>query len=988
MRHLLVIGIFSLLPFSLLAQRNVKGTVTSATSGETLPGVNIRLLGTDQGTVTDINGSFSLVVERDSAQLQFSFLGFKTFTTLVGSRSVIDVQLEDDTQQLDEIVVVGYGTQKKSDLTGSVARVKGSELTKIPSSSPLQGLQGKVAGVQISNAGGAPGAGAVIRVRGVGTFNNSNPIFVVDGVILDNIDFLNAADIEAMDVLKDASATAIYGSRGANGVIIVTTKRAKKGQVAPTINFSADYSIQKLQKRIALLDGREFATVANELRPGSYNNIDLVPNTDWQDLIFKDGLEAPILNAQLSATGASDKGQYYLGAGYFKHEGIIPKSQFERLTVKFNNSYQLSSRLQLGTNITLTPFKAQNTNNNVVFIAYRAWPVLEPYNADGSFAEIPGTGNPLADIEYTNSFNQGLRSIGNTYFTLDLIEGLQFKSSYGIEVDYSSSESFTPEFFVSPQQQNPLSRLNKGFYNRLSWLWENTLSYQKEIGLHRLDALAGFTAQKSTSEFVNLPALSLVRDTPDFWYINPNNINPNEVGNGVDGSNYFSMLSQLFRVNYSFNNRYLLTATLRRDGSSKFPTTNRFALFPAVAVGWNIINEAFMSPYEAITNLKLKASWGVIGNDKIPYDRQYSLVGNGINAVFGPEDAIIPGQTYSSAGNPDLRWESTEQFNAGVEMAFWENTLSAELEFFRKITYDILINLPIPGYYGNGSGASITTNSAEVLNQGLEFNLGYRNSIGDLNYSVGVLGNTLHNEVLKVRGTNGDDDFLTNGAGTTRSSVGLPIGAFYGYEVDGVFQNQSDLDAYPHRSDAFPGDLRFVDTNEDGQITDADRTYIGSPIPSLLYAFNLGAEYKGWDVAIDFQGQRGNDIYNIKETIRPDLYNYEQHVANRWTGENTSNTEPRASQGGYNYLPSSFFVQSGSFFRLRNITLGYSLPEGMTNRLKAQQVRFFVSGTNVFTLSPFTGYNPEILGDPINSGIDLGGYPFSAMYSTGIRVTF
>jgi len=987
-KHILILISFLFLTQFSFSQHTIKGIVSDSKTNEPLVGASVVVEGTTNGTLTDIDGNYTLDVPNQDAVLSFSFMGYETVKKPIAGQTTLNVSLVEAITNLDDIVVIGYGVQRKSDMTGSVSTIKAEDLNRIPNASPMQALQGKVAGLQIVTNSGAPGSGVTVRVRGVGTFNNSNPIYVVDGVILDNIDFLNSADIQSIEVLKDASATTIYGARGANGVIIVTTKRAKNGSGKVLINFSAESSIQKLQNQIDLLSGKEFAGIVNEINPGTYNNLDAVSNVDWQDEIFTDGFAAPIFNAQFSASASTDKGQYYFGIGYFKQEGIIEKSNYERLSVKFNNTYNLSERIRIGNNISLTPYKQQNTNGNAVFVAYRAWPVLEPLNADGTYTALPGTGNPLADIEYTNSFGKGLRGTGNFYGEIDLAQGLLFKTSYGMDLAMGKSTSFSPVYFVSPQQQNSISRLYKGESTNSSWIWENTLNYSRELDKHRFDVLAGYTMQSVNSESFGMTGENLTRETEDFWYINSNNINPNSVYHGVDANLNYSMISYLGRVNYSFNSRYLFTATYRIDGSSKFTETNRYAGFPAVAVGWNLHNEGFLQSTKAISNLKLKASWGGVGNEKIAYDNQFSLVGNGINAVFGTGDVITPGQTYSTTGNPDLRWETTYQTNIGIELGLWENKFTAEIDYFNKKTSDILIALQLPGFVGNGSGSSITKNAAEILNTGVEFNFRWNDDIGKLRYSVGLLGNTLHNEALKVRGTGASDDFLIGGGGLTRSEVGKPVGSFYGYQVDGIFQNQADLDAYPHRADANPGDLRYVDINNDNKITDADRTYIGSPIPDFVYGLNISASYGNFNLNIDFQGQYGNEIFNVKETIRPDLYNFEQHVWNRWTGEGTSTSEPRATAGGYNFLPSSHYVQDGSFFRLRNVTLGYNLPENLVKKLKAQSINVYASGTNVFTLKKYTGYSPEILGGPIDNGLDYGTYPTASIYSLGVRFTF
>ena len=997
-----VVAVFMLSPNVVLGQGIVQGKVTSAT-GEELPGVNITIQNTTMGTVTDIDGNYTLTVNDPNAVLLFSFIGYVTQEIAVDNQSTINIVLEEDIEQLDELVVIGYGTVRKSDLTGAVSTVKAEELVKVPSNNPMQALQGKVAGVQVTSSSGAPGTSPVVRVRGTGTFNNSSPIYVVDGVILNDISFLNAADIQSMEVLKDASATAIYGSRGANGVIMVTTKQGQIGQET-TFTYSGEYSIQQVTNPINLLNGREYATIYNEIIPGSFNNIDALPNTDWQDLIFQN---AALHNHQISAMGASERMQYYVGLGYYNQEGIIDKSRYERLTLKLNNTYHLSDAVKFGNNITLSPY-TQRVAPNVTYAAYRAQPIEAAYLPNGDFAGVNAVGNPLASLAYSNDYNKGFRSVGNIFTEVNFLKDFTFRSSYGVDFLFNKSTNFSPAYTVffpngdPSNQKNTYSSLSKGTTDNLNWLWENTVNFYKDIGKHRVDAVVGYTMQESRSENMNLAGQNLLRDNSDFWYIQPENIydvsnnidNISRISNTVDANLYYSMISYLGRVNYTFDNRYILTATFRRDGSSKFASANRYAHFPSFAVGWNIINEAFMQDVNWLTNLKLRASWGQVGNEKVRYTARYSQIQTNLNVVLGEEQAAIPGATFGVTGNPDLKWETTTQTDIGLELGLMQNKLNIEVDYYRKVTDDILIELAVPGYLGNGVGAKKYVNAGSVLNRGIEFNVNWNDQINeDWAYSIGARGASLHNEALAIGGSAGVDSTLVggflSGPGVTLSRKGLPIGAFYGYKTDGVFQNQGELDNYPHLSNAGIGDLRFVDVNKDGRLTDADRTYIGSPIPTFTYGFDFSMTYKNFDFSMDFQGQLGNKIFNGKEVVRPDPYNFEEKVWDRWTGEGTSSSVPRPSFGGYNYTASDYFIQDGSFLRLRNIALGYSLPSILTNRMKLDQARVFVRATNLFTWTDFTGYSPEITSDDvIDNGIDRGGYPVPAIYSVGLTVKF
>jgi len=994
MKKLVLFFISQVILLPVFSQLQVKGKITDE-KNIPVAGASVQVKNTLRGTFSDIDGGFVIVASSNDT-LVFSMLGMAAQKIPVAGQTIMNVKLLEESMELNEVVVIGYGTVKKSDLTGSVASVKSVELTKITSLNPEQALMGKVAGVQVTSTSGAPGAIPTLRIRGVGTFGNSSPIFVVDGVILDDISFLNSEDIASMEILKDASATAIYGSRGANGVILVTTKTGQKGEGKAVFSYSGEYSMQILAKKIDLLTGPEYATVVNEITP-TYNNVNLVPNTDWQSLIFH---PASIQSHQLSASGATQNNQYYLSIGYFKQEGIVDKSSYERVTFQLNNTYSLTKNIKVSNFMTITPYKQQNAPD-VTYSAYRARPDLLPYNQDGSFAQVFNVGNPLADLAYSNNYNKGVRGVGNLYTEATILKDFKAKTSIGLDAAYNQAISFTPAYFVSPQQQNLLNTLTKGNSDNISWLWENTLSYNRQFGVHSIDIVSGYTMQKATSEDFSMTGKNIIRTSPDFWYFNPNYIyDPTNgvntlgsISNGVDPNQNYSMISYLFRANYTYNSKYILTATFRRDGSSKFSPSNRYGNFPSFAAGWNVSKEHFMESLPFISNLKIRGSWGIIGNDKIAYTNQYSLTQTMITVLGNPPSANSA-VTYSVSGNPALKWESTTQADAGLEIGLFNNKLTGEFDYYNRVTSNILIPLSTPDYLGNGQGAKVEFNAASVKNTGFESKITWKDKIGQVGYSITVLGSTIKNTVLKVGGSSGVDSvlyggYLSNGIPVTQSRVGLPIGAFYGYKTNGIFQSVDDLNAYPHLSTAVPGDLRIVDVNNDGKIDGNDRTYIGSPIPKFILGLNLEADYKGFDLSVDIQGVYGNKIFNAKEVVRPDPYNWEKHVLGAWTGPGTSNTEPRASYGGNNYLPSDLFIQDGSFTRLRNVTLGYTLPSGLTRKLAVSKIRFYIKGSNIYTLTKFTGYTPEIgSSDVLSNGIDYGAYPVTSVYSFGINLTF
>ena len=558
MKKLVLFFISQVILFPIFSQQSVKGKITD---DKNIPvvGASVQVKNTLRGTFSDIEGAF-VIVASPSDTLVISMLGMATQKIPVAGNTNLNVKLLEEAKELGEVVVIGYGTVKKSDLTGSVSSVKSVDLTKITSLNPEQSLQGKVAGVQVTSTSGAPGAIPTLRIRGVGTFGNSSPIFVVDGVILDDISFLNSEDIASMEILKDASATAIYGSRGANGVILVTTKTGKSGEGKAVFSYSGEYSMQLLAKKIDLLTGPEYATVVNEITP-TYNNVNLVPNTDWQSLIFH---PASIQSHQLSASGATQNNQYYVSIGYFKQEGIVDKSSYERVTFKLNNTYSLTKNIKVSNFITITPYKQQNAPD-VTYSAYRARPDLLPYNQDGSFAQVFNVGNPLADLAYSNNYNKGVRGVGNLFTEATILKDFKAKTSFGLDAAYNQAISFAPEYFVSPQQQNLLNTLTKGNSDNITWLWENTLSYNKQFGVHSLDIVSGYTMQKATSENFAMTGKNIIRTSPDFWYFNPNYIyDPTNgvntlgtISNGVDPNQNYSMISYLFRANYTYNSKYI-----------------------------------------------------------------------------------------------------------------------------------------------------------------------------------------------------------------------------------------------------------------------------------------------------------------------------------------------------------------------------------------------------------------------------------------------
>ena len=983
--------LFSLLfTCSLMAQHTVTGLVTDGTE----PLIGASVLVKDQsttGTATDIDGRYTLSIPDPSATLVFTYVGYDPLEVAVAGRTELDVDMGEQATTLQELVVVGYGIQRKSDLTGAISSVKAEDIQRIPTPDVGQALQGKIAGVQVTPSSGQPGASAVIRIRGTGTLNNASPLFVVDGMLLDDIGFLNPNDVESIEVLKDASATAIYGSRGANGVIIVTTKRGEAGRTV--FSFNSYVGTQEVIDRIELTNAREYALLSNELatnegRPPVFADpAAFGEGTDWQDLIFR---SAPIQSYQIGASGGTERMRFNLSVGYFTQEGIVRGSEFDRLTVRINNDYNLTNWLTVGHNVSLI-----HTNNvfapGVVNTAYRADPTVAPFDSLGNFSNTTANapvGNAEASLFYLDdNTNTNFRTVGNAYVEAQFLQDFRFRSNVGIDLGNTRSKNYVPVFFVSPIQQNQENNLFVAFDRARNILWENTLTYNKEWERHRLTALGGITAQDFTFENIGGSRRNFPGDTEEFFFLSAGEETTQTNFNGGSSS---SILSYLGRVNYVFDDKYLLTVSMRADGSSKFGSENRYGYFPSAAVGWNMTTEPWLESQNLVSRLKLRASWGQIGNDKIGAYAGRPVVTGNLNTVFGQEQALQPGASIVSLANTGIRWEETTQTDIGFELGLLDNRFTAEVDYYNRTTDDILVSVPIPDFIGAANDPIV--NAASVRNRGIDFNLQWRDAVGDFSYSFGLLGSTIDNEVLSLG--QGKEELFGGGLGVggllgTRTTVGSPIGAFYGYNVVGVYQNEAQLTELPGRGDERVGDLIFEDTNNDGMISSDDRTMIGNPIPDFVYGFDASFGYKGFDFNVAFNGVSGNELINAKKIARFGTPNFETSFLDRWTPDNPSDTEPRITNGGRNYEPSTRFIEDGSFLRLRNLQLGYTLPTAVLERIRATRLRVYVGGTNLVTWTDYSGYTPEINSENVlGVGIDRGIFPPAKTYTVGLDLTF
>ncbi len=978
---------------TVLAQHQVRGIVTDTETGDPLIGVNIMVLGTTIGTTTDVDGNYSLTAPESDAILQFSYLGFDTKEVPIEGREQIDVQLTPVEIVGEELVVVGYGVQRRRDVTGSIGRVDGERLGRIPTQSIDQTLQGVSAGIQVTPTSGAPGASSVIRIRGVGTLNDASPLFVVDGMILDDINFLNPNDIESVDILKDASAAAIYGARGANGVILITTTRSTIDR--PTeFKVNTYYGWQEVARTVPVTNAREYAILANEAAvnenrtPPFEDPEQFGQGTDWQDEIFR---VAPIRSFSISVAGGTSRTAFNLSASATGQDGIIHNNYLDRYSFRVNNDYYLTDNVQFGHNISFI-YEDYRNIPGVVGTAYRADPTIPVFTEDGNYSPTDArasVGNAVADLEF-NSLNENFRQrlTGNAYVNIDFLDYFRFRSNFGIDVNRTHGRSFSPIYFVSTIQQSEQRSINVNTNYANKILWENTVQFQRTINEHRIDLLGGFTLEEFRSENLGGGRLNLIGDDPSLWYLNA--ADDSEGMTNFNSAGEWAIMSLLGRANYTWRNRYMVTTSLRYDGSSRFGDLNRYGLFPSFGLGWVLSDEPFFPNWNWVDLIKPRASWGILGNDRIGNYEYAALVAGNLNAVFGPDGSINFGALPISLANPEIRWEETTQTNIGLETEFLNQRLSIDLDYYRRITDGILVAVPIPGYIGV-VGQPIV-NAAEVKNSGLEVTLNWRESRGNLFYGIGGNLTTVNNEVLSLG--RGNESIFGGGVGiggmlATKTVIGRPIGSFFGYKTDGIFQNQDEIEAGPLRGGEQPGDLRYVDFTGDGQITTDDRVHLGSPIPDLIFSFNLEFAYLGFDLNAVFTGQTGNKIYNAKKQARFGTPNFERSALDRWTEDNPSQTYPRITDGGHNYLVSDFFLEDGDFLKLQNLTIGYTISSRISEQIGLNTLRFYASGSNLFTLTGYDGFTPEVASQSvIASGIDSAFYPFARTFNLGINARF
>lgn len=985
----------------------VSGTVTG--DNGPLNGASVTVKGSTGGTSTDSSGTFTLLAPA-TATLVFSSVGYTSKEVAVAGRTNISVSLVSANTQLEQVVVVGYGTQRKRDVTGSVASVKGADIAKQPVLTATQAIQGRVAGVQIITSG-QPNALPTVRVRGTGTMlGGANPLYVVDGVITDDIRNINSADIVSLDILKDASATAIYGMRAANGVLLITTKKGRSGKMV--VSYDANVGVKEATRLVNMAGPNQYANYINEANIYYGSSDSLITgamlsagdNTDWYDAVLRRGIQQ---NHNISVSGGSDKMTYFFSAGYLSDEGIVETNKFNRFTLRSNNEYKFSNAIRLSSLISYSRSDLREINLDVFNVAYRADPYVPSRLNDkyGNTSLSNNVGNPLLDLDKTDNRGIGNRLQGTFALDIKPISWLTLRSSLGVDLDFYKNTTYSYQFensgsnsvFVTDggNQIRTNSSLGVTNNNATRWVWDNTITAAKTFGRHNFNFLIGATAERYdynslVGSRIGVPA------NRDQWYLNAGS-NSGGVTNANTGDR-FTRNSYLSRLNYNYASRYMLTATFRADGTSRFSSTNRWGYFPSIGLGWDIAKEAFMSDQNTFSTLRLRGSWGRVGNDQIPTSSFLPLATINVPYFFDQPGGQYLGISFDQLSNRDVRWEVTNEVDLGLDYGFLRGKLTGEIDFYKKTTKDALVNVNIPGILGDKDNQYIT-NAANFENTGVEFSINWNDNINkDWSYNIG--GNIAYNK-NQILGLNGGQALFAGSVGgffTTKSDNGQPIGSFFLRQAEGIFQTSEEI-AASAQPDAKPGDLKYKDVSgadgkPDGRIDDLDRVYSGSYQPKLTFGVNGGVTYKSFDLSINTYGTAGGKIYNGKKAARPDSRdNIETEVAkNRWTPNNLNTSIPRANLS--QLQASTYFLEKGDFFRINNLTIGYAVPpSALRNRIT--NLRVFVTAQNLATITGYSGFTPEIqtASDATNpgalsAGIELNAYPTTRTFAFGVNVGF
>lgn len=1027
---------------AVVQSRIVSGKVTSFEDSEGIPGANVIIKGTTQGTVTDIEGNYTITVSSPEDVLVFSFVGYISEEVEVGSQSVINMALMPDVTALDEIVVVGYGSQNRRDVTTSIATIKSGELVDIPVSDFRQALGGKLPGVQILQTSGDPGGKVSIRVRGVTSATAGNdPLYIVDGVPLENFNMsqLNNNDIESIEVLKDASSAAIYGSRGSNGVIIITTKKGTSEKMS--ISFDGYYGVQQVSKKIDMLDAYQYAQLSkdahdnayldevpgaspsdpNNIRPQSYHKIpeELFPylegkeglvNTNWQDEIFR---TAPIQNYNLSLSGKGKVINYFVSGNYFKQDGVVIGSDFSRYSARINLEAK-QNKFRFGLNFTPSYTLSNRVNasgpyssDGIIASALSYSPTWPVYNPDGSY-NFQGNGywrigndyqhneilNPVAIAQLIEDRIDRISLLGNFFAEYEILEGLKYNVSIGGNYNGYHNDYYRPSTLPTRgwqyygQSSNPLAYSSSTMF--FNWVFENKLSYTKQFDDHFLDAVFVYSAQKETAKNNRVEATDFPNDMI-------HTIPGGTVFDGTSGIEQWALNSYLGRLQYSYKGKYMFSAALRSDGSSRFGSNNRWGYFPSASAGWRISDEAFMRDLNFIDDLKIRGSYGVTGNFQIGNYEHLARV-SVENYILGVGDgSLVTGYKPSNVQNDDLSWEKTKMANIGIDVSIKNALLGLTVDYYNSNTTDMLLNVPIPHTAGHSTARM---NIGKINNSGYEILLTSKKTIGDFSYSVGVNYAANKNKVKAL----GPEDTPIIQAGSVGhayyiTQVGSPIGNYYLLVQDGIFSTEEQLDQYPHFANTSVGDFRFVDADKDGILdTENDRVIVGNYMPDFTYGLNGDLKYKSIDLSFAFQGVYGNEILNLNRRYNDNMegnFNNSVIALDRWRSESEpgSGEVNRANRKakGNNGRTSTWHLEDGSYLRLQHLTLGYTFPDAYAKRIKVEKIRIYASGQNLITWTNYSGYNPEVNNRPGNAltpGEDYGTYPLARVYTLGVKLAF
>ena len=1000
--------------------------------------------GTSNGQVTGLDGDFAITT-RNGAAIEISCIGYQTQVIINNGAQDLTVVLPDDAEMLEETVVIGYGVQKKSVVTAAIAKVDAESLELTAPTRVDNALKGLTSGVTVTASSGQPGASSRVSIRGVGSINGSSPIYIVDGMpISGGIDYLNPSDIESIEVLKDAASGAVYGTRAANGVVLVTTKKGTKGKAHIDYNFS--YGVSSPWRERDVLNASEYAVLMNEglinsgAAPRYADPYGYGEGTDWQKEVFN--YNAPQQTHELSISGASDAVNYYLSMGYTEQEGIVggnfDRSNYSRLTLRSNTGLTLwdatsersfLNKMVLNNQLSYAFIKSKGISENSQWgsplgSALAMSPILGVYatdaelasyavslegetlltDADGRVYMIPGGSynemvNPIASLSLPANDNWSHKIVGGISGELQIWDNIKFHSNFSVDISFWGNSGYTPLFYLSGNNRASSTNVNAQYEKGLVWQLENFVTWNREFGKHNVSVLLGQSALENTSDGI----YAMRRDLAEEWfgkpYINnaPNNTDePDKQSASGWVNSAYRLASYFARADWNYDERYMVQATLRRDGSSRFGANNKWGNFPSFSLGWNIHKEPYLQDYKPVwlSNAKLRFSWGVNGNDNFEAFRYTTLTSKDNNYILGTDETTAQGVKSSGLANPDLHWERSIQTDLGLELGFLNNAVTFGIDVYEKTTDGMLLQMPTPSYVGESNPWG---NGGEMVNRGVELDLSYKFGFRDWNFRVGGNATYLHNRLISMGNESGFQNYDSfQGAGAmTRGENGYPFPFFYGRKTDGVFQNQAEIDAYVNDKgelimpDAVPGDVRFVDVDGDGDIDDDDRTYIGNGMPDWSFGLNFSASWKGLDFYMLWQSTVGNDILDVTRRTDISESNMPAYMLGRWTGEGTSNKYPRLVRGdNVNWQMSDLYVQDGSYLRLKNIQLGYTLPVKWTKAVLIQSLRVYVSAENLLTFTNYRGYDPEISSGGTSLGVDYGVYPQPRTLLCGINLKF